>query len=504
MKELRPYQQEAVEKFRGCPSAFFAMEMRLGKTLASIRWVCGEVPSGVVLVAAPLAVLISWKDELDSEGHAYLDLTDFPTADRAGLLSVLSGGSKVRFALINYEGLRGREDMLLTASAWLLDESTVLKGHRSSIARTFMRVAEDYKGPRACLSGMPAPQCVSELWTQMAIISGGKWLGFSNYYSFMQRMSRTIAYQTFFSKAKKFRIKQQFHKDAYVLSRKEAGIQETWVITKRSQPMPPAVAKLYQEILKTWAIPGLAPEIGETKYGMVITGWLRRLCGGFLPKTELPCWKYKDLRYLLAHDLRNESVVVWCAFNDEIFRLNRELGLPYLCGQTPKKDREKVQRSFQSGEIRVLVVQIALGKFGIRLDRADVAVYFSNAFSCEKKQQSKDRIVNVTKGKSLLRIEYVTKDSIEEDVLALLEDQNDASRDLLSRIAPSKFSLGDDRPRDQRDRVGDLGRQRAERQRIDNTKSGYVGRESRRDTKNPTAHSDRAGHHLLRDASGQK
>lgn len=438
MKTLRPYQQEANDKFHGKQGAFFAMEMRLGKTLASIRWILGEVDSGLIVVAAPLAVLISWKDELESERQDYFDFTLIATKDKQTVWDTLKNTDKIIFCLFNYESLRNQEVLLVEAAGWLCDESTVLKNAKSTITKTFLCATKDFCGPRACLSGLPAPQCISELWSQMAIINGGSWMSFKNFYSFTNTMGYEIQNQLYFSKQKKKKIKEQFHKDAFVLTREQAGIQEQWITIKRSQPLHPKAQKVYDHILKEWSIPGIDDqEDNETKYAIVINNWLRRLCGGFLPDQELPCWKYKDLKHLLSTELRNESVVVWCAFNSELEKLREELGIPILYGGTNRDERVRLQKSFQRGQIRVIAVQIALGKFGIRLDRADVAVYFSNAFSCEKKQQSKDRIVDVEKlkrgSKALLRIEYVTQDTVEEDVLQLLEKQNDDSRSLLSK-----------------------------------------------------------------------
>ena len=437
-KQLRPYQEEAVDRFRGTRSAFFAMEMRLGKTLSSIRWICGEVSRGLIAVVAPLPVLISWKDELEGEGLPYIDFSLFSGEDKERAWSKIADCKKLRFVLINYEAIRHKQSMLLTAAGWVLDESTTVKNPTSTTTKTFLSACKTFTGPIACLSGLPAPQCVSELWCQMAIIKRGKWLGFSNYYSFMNSMATEIANTKYFSKQNKAIIKSRFHKDAYVLTREQAGIQEEWIVAKRKQALAPKVKKLYEDILKNWAIPGLdGQDDHEEKYSIVVVGWLRRLCGGFLPDRKLPCWKYKDLKNLLKGELRNESVVIWCAYNEELKRIKEEVGIPYMCGDTTRPERVRLQKAFQSGRIKVLAVQVALGKFGIRLDKADVAIYFSNAYSCEKKQQSKDRIVDIEKtkrnSKALLRIEYITEDTIEEDVLDLLEDQNDASRELLHR-----------------------------------------------------------------------
>lgn len=479
MKTLRPYQEEAIQKFADKTSAYFAMEMRLGKSLTTIRWLMLHGAERV-LVVAPKTTLISWKDELDEEGLVYNDLTRFAVDDRQKMLrhTFFPGipGEPV-FCLINYETLPCLEHEIRSYSveAIVLDEATEIKNHRTNAAHLLLETG-DRIAYKAALSGMPNPQGWTDVWSQMAILHDGQWMRSDNFYRWRNRYAVNFGREWFFSKKNKATIRSCFHADAYVLTRKDAGIGETKIYEKRSGELPPKAKKLYDHIAEKWEIPGRDKEDleTETQYDIVVTGWLRRLCGGFLPDRELPSWKYAELKRILEKELPEESVVVWFAYNDEIKKA-KDL-FPYaevMHGGTKDQERHNVQRRFQAGKTRVLFIQQKLGRFGIRLDKADTAVYFSNDYSYKSRGQSEDRIVAVGKDRPLLYIDLFTENTIEEAVLEALSKKETNVQFLLESVNGRRF-LGERGSGARRHRVRRVEPRSARKPRL------FIGRKSKK------------------------
>ena len=67
----------------------------------------------------------------------------------------------------------------------------------------------------------------------------------------------------------------------------------------------------------------------------------------------------------------------------------------------------------------VICAQAMLGKMGLPWHASSTAIYYSNHFSGEIRQQTEDRIIHPMKKEPVLIIDLLTKDSIDEDILDL-------------------------------------------------------------------------------------
>jgi len=437
-KTLRPYQQEGLEKFKDEDSMFLAMEMRLGKSLVTLRWLKLKGASRTMIIA-PKTVLIGWQEELADEGIRAYDLTSWSLQDREILIRSTKHLKNIAY-LMNYESIDRLSSVIGAAEldCIVCDESTALKNHRAGVTKALMRICETVP-LKVCLSGLPVPQSYFDLFTQLQFLGDGFCMGLSNFYKWQRRVSNKYGYDFVFKPKELAKFKREFHRLAYVLTRKQAGLGETKIYQKRSAPLNPREQRIYDKILKDWEIPGMKGDDGETKYAMVIASWLRRLCGGFLPEEEVESWKYKALVDIVCKDLPAEQIVVWFAFNSELTKaadILEKAGVKcdYMLGGTKQDKRRKIIKSFQAGKCRVVLIQQRLGRFGLRLSAADTAIYFSNSYSLEDRAQSEDRIVDVEKKNPLLYIDFVTEDTIEEDVVEALQDKSCDAKFLMARI----------------------------------------------------------------------
>lgn len=472
--ELLPYQKPAMRYARQRSRIALFMDMRLGKTIITIRWAKVRKLRRVLLVA-PQPTLVGkdmWEGELQRAGfrtcmlHTLKDKGDRlaraqwtwsrevdvetqMTAAGAQILLfaeprlVMKRRQSTGWFGINYEALRTCPELLdLPWDAIVLDESTRIRNPKAQVTKMMVRNTGHIEH-RAILSGLPNPEDPLDFFEQFHFLLGD-FCGFENYWS--------CRHSWFFQGAADWdwipktgvrdKIKKFVHANGYFLSRKKAGVGSAKIYETRTVPLSPVQRRQVKEIAKDMAIGGV-----ETKWTPVTHTWLQKIAGGFTPtgKPEIMSdGKLKALRELVLEEFPDQSIVVWFHFNHEIdavyeqLRKVKRLTVERCYGSTPMKKRPLIQERFQKGKTRVLLIQIALGQFGWRLDKSSTVVYYSNSYEHEDRAQSEDRVIHIKKTEPCLYIDLVTLESTDEDVVDALRDKKSNarsfSRDLASRL----------------------------------------------------------------------
>jgi SNF2 family DNA or RNA helicase len=406
------------------------MEMRLGKTLTAIRWILTQ-DARHVLIVAPKTVLTAWEEELTTEGLEYINLTTLKGGIPARVPHIEKPSHK--FLLINYESLPRMELVLNGCDAIIADEITKIKNYKSKSTKVLLQWAERTRYS-AGLSGQPAPESWEEMWTQMAFAYGGQWMNENKFWPWKTRYFKKSGFDWIVIPSKVNLLKTKFHNDAYVMTRADAGLANEKIYEKITGELSDEERSLYRSIKKTWTL----PSGDKTKYAMVVAGWCRRLTSGVLLPGMLS-WKYEEVVRLVTEDLKNSSIVVWCSFTQELYLLwqlmkKNNVSATWMSGATLYSDRQKRIKAFQQGKRRVFLVQVDCGQFGIDLSTADTCIYASSPWSYEKRAQSEDRIFRVGKTSSLLVVDLVTKNTIDETVMESLKCKNSSARFLLQKL----------------------------------------------------------------------
>lgn len=445
LRSLRWYQEEGLSKFRGKPSAFFAMEMRLGKTLTAIRWIQTQ-DVGFVLIIAPKTVLSAWEMELENEGLEYLNLTTLQggVAIRAAQIENPKIPN-VKYMLLNSECICRMGGVKFACDAIIFDEITEIKNPKSKITKICLKWCKRAK-VTCGLAGQPAPESWEEMWTQMAFAYHGEWMGFSNFWKWRNAFFSVRGFDWVVKKEKVEVIRQAFHRDAYVMTRKDAGLANEKIYQKIIGELNEEERSIYKHAHKTWSLPNGE----ETKYAMVVAGWSRRITSGIMISGEV-CWKYDALINLLQTNLKDNQVIVWCTYKHEIYllwgMLKKKLGMSvtWISGASSFQERKERIRLFQANKRQIMLIQVDCGKFGIDLSAADTAIYFSSPWSYLKRIQSEDRIFAVGKTSSLLVIDLVTKNTIDEVVMESIKCKNSSARFLMERLNITSPPIGKER-----------------------------------------------------------
>lgn len=422
------HQERALDYGRERNHVALFVQMRLGKCLIAIRW-AREKKLRKVLIVAPLSTIPGWMNELEAENERQVFLLRGTRHDRWNDATKKQRG----WFLINYEGLRASPE-LISNKIWdgvIVDESTKIKNPTSKTTKA-MTYGFDMVPCKAILSGLPNPESELDYVSQLIWLQG-QFMGYDNFWKFREENYNQIGYDWVPKPGVRSRMKEYVKSVAFFMTRKEAKVgsefkpYETRFITHASTEWRKTVKQVKKDF---------ETAKGQTKYVVAKETWLQRLAGGFAPSDPVGAEpgklisdaKFKELMYLLTGELKKEQVVVWFRFNQELnhaYKLLKKAGIPVsvIHGGVDMAEREVRRRKFQKGARRVLLVQIKCGRMGMDMSAADTAIYFSVTYSYEDFEQTKDRLVHVTKDTPLLLIFLAAKGFVDEAAIEALTEK---------------------------------------------------------------------------------
>ena len=427
-RTLFPYQEDALAYCMKTVHPALFMEMRLGKTLVTIRSILQkeETPT---LVVAPVTVLQSWEEELEKEGQSYRLIRkkkDLQLANQPG-----------EWTLTNYEFIRAHPG--LAALEWgsvVFDESTKIKNPQAQITKLSTRSFKRVLGGRYLLTGMPAPEGPLNFFSQFQFQTGA-FLGFKNYWSFRGALFMPTGYGGHDWQPKREtrqKVKEDVRRRAFCLTRKECKVGSKKIYTSRYVDATPDQRRLAKKAVEEYAL-----DESDTKWGIVVQTWLAQIAGGFAEDKQVSNAKTSELLSLVKGELADQQVVVFYRFNRELNHCLLALkkagvSCASITGEHSPEQRKLIRRDFQSNSIRVVLLQVKVARYGLDFSSASTVVYYSNAYSCEDRAQSEDRVVHPTKEEPLLYIDLITKGTVDEDVVTVLRDKRMEAQSFTQRL----------------------------------------------------------------------
>jgi SNF2 family DNA or RNA helicase len=127
----------------------------------------------------------------------------------------------------------------------------------------------------------------------------------------------------------------------------------------------------------------------------------------------------------VLNDNDPQQAIVWARFQHDIdliaARLGEE-GISYATydGRTSDVGRAEAIDRFRSGDARIFVANPAAAGEGLTLTEATVVVYYSNTFKLAERLQSEDRAHRIGQKKSVLYVDLVCPDTIDERIVTAL------------------------------------------------------------------------------------
>lgn len=142
---------------------------------------------------------------------------------------------------------------------------------------------------------------------------------------------------------------------------------------------------------------------------------------------EVYLFKNNPKLSLLEEDLDDsrpeEKIIIWAWYRQDIKTISEMLTKKQIGFVTPEM-QDCVRRFNTDDSIRVFLGQTVQG-IGITLNAATCTIYYSHGMSLEPRLQSMDRNYRIGQTRPVLVKDYVAKDTVEENVVFLLEHKKD-------------------------------------------------------------------------------
>jgi len=460
---LRPYQKAGYNwfhflrkyNFGGC----LADDMGLGKTvqtLALLQKIKEEnLSKGVIstsLIIMPTSLIYNWQNEAGKFAPELRILVHTGTARSKEVEKFL----EYDVVLTTYGVTRVDIDLLvqLYFDYIILDESQNIKNPASKAYKAVRQLKTKHK---LILSGTPVENTVNDLWTQMSFINPG-----------------LLGNQTFFLNDFVNPIEKKKDEEK---SRKLQALIKPFVLRRTKNQVAGELPAKTEQLFYCRMSEEQA-EYYENVKSEYRNALLEALEDGTLARTQIQVLQgLTKLRQIANHpllideDFEGESgkfenvihtlqnvlaeghkVLVFSQFVKQldIYRryLDKEgISYSYLDGAT--KNRGEVVEEFQRNDhIKLFLISLKAGGVGLNLTEADYVFMLDPWWNPAVEQQAVDRTHRIGQKKNVFIYKFITKDSIEEKILALQSRKRIVAESLITTEESFVKSLSSEDIRD--------------------------------------------------------
>ena len=450
---LYGYQKEDSSAMVSDPLKMNGSEMGTGKTEVAIKTV---MDSGAkkVLVVAPGAMVLEWRDRLNKYGEESIALP----YDHGYRLS--TEHFKEKYLIVNYEMLRvppvrrGRRKKnavtpknyinVLNIPPWdaiIFDEAHRLKNRDAQQTKGAVQLLDSVKRPRVhMLSGTMFLNYPNELWSMLNMLYPNT---YDDYEDFVYEYCVTIP--TFWGPrivgAKKKNLPELRRQlDKIMIRReKEDVLKDLPPKTYREIPlgMNNKQLKVYKDLERDlWAY----LETGESitaPNGLALTMKLRQMSlDPRLLGVDIPSPKTIALKEIIEDVVstgKKIAVFSWFASYLEILREElKDLKCEVISGRSgDEQERRAARLRFQEGDSKVLLGSITT-MIRIDLTSADICIFPDRFWVPNTNVQAEDRLHRVGQKGNVLVIDLVMEDSIDQDMRTVLNRKSKAFNETIA------------------------------------------------------------------------
>jgi SNF2 family DNA or RNA helicase len=320
----------------------------------------------------------------------------------------------------------------------ILDESQNIKNASSKSFHAVKQLKSRYK---LILSGTPVENTVNDLWTQMSFINPGL-LGSQQF--FQNEFVTPIEKKKDEEKARKL---QALIKPFVLRRTKEQVATELPPKTENLFycQMSDEQAEVYEKIKSEYRnelLQGLEDGTFAQKQIQVLQGLIKLRQIANHPSMideayEGDSGKFENVVHTLANVLDGgHKVLIFSQFVKQLAIYRRyfeEKGInfAYLDGST--QNRGEIVNHFQQDKnTRVFLISIKAGGVGLNLTEADYVFILDPWWNPAIEQQAIDRTHRIGQTKNVFIYKFITKDSVEEKILALQQRKLNVARALIT------------------------------------------------------------------------
>jgi hypothetical protein len=443
--ELRSYQLDGFRWLSRLATlglgACLADDMGLGKTIQILALLAGRIEEGPTLVVAPTSVCANWMSEAARFAPS-LRTAEYAGAERAELLTELAkaplGEQAPQLVVCSYGLLQQDVDALETIE-WgtlVLDEAQFIKNAESQRARAATKLRARC---RIAATGTPVENHLGDLWSIFNFINPGllgPWRTFNHrYLKPIEQRGEDVVRQTLQEQIKPFILRRT---KAEVL----ADLPPLTVV-HHSVQLSESEARGYA-LLRRQVHEKLYTTHGKRENKIEILAEITRLrrycCHPRLvfPQADSEASKLSAMMDLVLELRENQHrALVFSQYVDflELVRQRldeAEVSYQYLDGSTPRAQRAARVNAFQAGEGTLFLISLKAGGFGLNLTAADYVIHLDPWWNPAVEAQATDRAHRIGQDRPVTVYRLITKDTIEESIVALHQNKRALAEALLS------------------------------------------------------------------------
>lgn len=430
--ELRPYQRDGLgwlaTLYRHGLGGILADDMGLGKTVQTLALVCHAREAGgsaaPFLVVAPASVVGTWASEAARFTPDLTVRAVTQTQARRGK-SLAEAVTDADLVVTSYTLFRlEHEDyQALKWDGLVLDEAQFVKNHQAQAHRHARRLPAPFK---LAVTGTPMENNLAELWSLLSITAPG----------LFPRLDRfTEYYRNPIEKSHDAdRLAQLRRRVGPLLLRRRKADVAAELPAKQEQVLELELDRRHRRVYQTYLqrerqkVLGLLGEFERNRFEIFRSLTLLRQASLDVTLVDpdqrgVPSTKLDALAELAGNLVaEGHRSLVFSQFTRFLTAARTRLegmGIRscYLDGKT--RNRPAVLAEFREGTAPVFLISLKAGGFGLNLTEADYCILLDPWWNPATEEQAVDRVHRIGQTRNVMIYRLVTKDTIEEKVMAL-------------------------------------------------------------------------------------
>lgn len=318
-------------------------------------------------------------------------------------------------------------------SELVVDESTAFKNHTSQRSKAAVKISK-YFTHRACLTGTPTSNGVTNIWNQVQILDAGHRLGFS-FYKFRDavctphqvgRVAQAVkwedkegAEEAVFGLLSDITIRHEFDKCTDVPANHQYPLEYELTAKQMTAYFEMEATQMLTLRGKTSAVLAINAAAVATKLLQIASGAVYDGMGGFQV--------IDTARYELVLDLveqRKHSLVffLWKHQRDALIAEADKRGITYrvLDGSTSDRDRDEIVMGYQTGIYQTIFAHPKSAAHGLTLTKGTATIWSSPTYDLEIFKQGSKRQHRMGQTQKTETIVIIAKNTIEQKVYDMM------------------------------------------------------------------------------------
>ncbi len=324
----------------------------------------------------------------------------------------------------------------------ILDESQSIKNANSQVSKA---VKQLYATNKLVLTGTPIENSVQELWSQMAFVNPGL-LG--SLQSFNERFVYPIEKQKDLLKMQQLkalinpfilrRKKDQVAKD---LPAKMEQVVYCEMGAEQAEQYEKVKSYYRNEIIKSVRELGLSKSHFTLLQGLTKLRQIANHPKLVNPEFEGECGKFNEVIAMAETALaEGHKVLIFSQFVSQLaiykqWMEAQKIDYCYLDGSMTNDARQKMVNRFQEGDVPFFLISLKAGGFGLNLTQADYVFMIDPWWNPAVERQAIDRAHRIGQTQNVFIYKFITKDTVEEKILALQEKKKLLAENIIEEDA---------------------------------------------------------------------